>query len=206
MEIAPGYTVRDWTCLELQCISSEDWSQAIRIFESRICRRFLDPVDLLIAHEMDKPRGTFGFAIMAVDCLVIETIQRFIEGRTQSGENGRLFRAFLSERLSSWFDDGVSNDSKADRFYRNCRCALHHSGQTDADLRLCRTGPLIRFDSDLGIIVNRTGFHEAIKCEFTRYLGDLSDGTDSRLRENFRRVMNALCGVEQTNGLHHHDD
>lgn len=134
MEIAPGYTVADWKALGLGGNEVGQWSLAIEIFETRIRRRFLDPVDVLIAHEAELTRGTFGFAILAIDCLLLETLQRFREGRVKKGENGRLIRTFLSERLGVNFDDGVDVGSKADRFYQRCRCGLHHSGQTDGDL------------------------------------------------------------------------
>jgi hypothetical protein len=198
MEIAPGYTIGCWKQLDLATETSRDWGTAIEIFEARIRRRILDPVDLLIAHEAKKPRGTFGFAIMAIDCLVIETLQRFIEGRIESGENGRLFKAFLSKRLAEHFNDGVDRNSKAHRFYQRCRCALHHSGQTDGELRLRRTGPMIQFTEKNRIVVNRTAFHETIKCEFHWYIGQLAIGNDP-LRENFRKKMDEICGIQTIN-------
>jgi hypothetical protein len=43
-----------------------------------------------------------------------------------------------------------------------------------------------------GIIVNRTEFHKKLKKEFDQYLKDLIENTDSRLRENYRKVMNHI--------------
>lgn len=201
MEIAPGYTVGDWKQLNLAIDRNQDWSKAIKIFETRIRRRFLDPVDILIAHEAEKPRGAFGFAVIAIDCLVIETLQGFREGEPDhNGKSKRLFRAFLATHWSNFFDDGCCDNSKADIFYKRCRCGLHHSGQTDGELRLRRSGPMIRFKAGNRTVVNRTGFHEAVKCEFNRYLGELIDGNDSKLRENFRNKMDAICGFEVKNG------
>jgi hypothetical protein len=99
MEIAPGITVADWQRLNLADMQSADWPNAIDIFDAPIRRRFIEPVDVLIAHEIGQERGSFGFAILAIDCLLVETLQRFYEGRTQNGDNGRLIKTFLHERL-----------------------------------------------------------------------------------------------------------
>jgi hypothetical protein len=94
MGIAPGYTVSTWKALDLSGDDVVHWFRAIKIFETRIRRRFLDPVDVLIAHEIGQERGTFGFAILAIDCLLVESLQRFREGRTADGESGHLIRTF----------------------------------------------------------------------------------------------------------------
>lgn len=194
MEIAPGYTVADWKTLDLSGNDAGQWQQAIRIFETRIRRRFIDPVDVLVAHEIGLERGTFGFAILAIDCLLVETLQRFREGRSAPRENGRLVRTFLGERLSEWFDDGSATQSKADTFYKRCRCGLHHSGQTDGDFRVRRSGPLIEFADGERVAVNRTAFHEALKREFDAYLADLADTSKTGLRGNFKTKMDAIGG------------
>lgn len=197
MEIAPDYTVGDWKKLNLGSKESADWPKAVEIFEARIRKRFLDPADVLIAHEADKPRGTFGFAIMAIDCLVIETLQGFRKGeKDHKGKSKVLFVGFLKDRWVSDFDGKFGEKCRAEMFYERCRCGLHHSGQTDGELRLCRSGPMIRFESANRIVVNRTAFHESVKCEFHRYLGELLDVGDSKeVRENFRKKMDAICGV-----------
>lgn len=197
MEIAPGYTVRDWKVLDLSGDDAGQWFRAIKIFETRIRRRFIEPVDVLIAHEIGQERGTFGFAILAIDCLLVETLQRFREGRIEEGENGRLIRTFLHQQLGSHFDDGSEANSKAGIFYKRCRCGIHHSGQTDGDFRVRRSGALITVKGDC-VTVNRTAFHEAIKREFDAYLvelADLADAAKNDLRKKFCTKMDAICGI-----------
>lgn len=198
MEIAPGYTVRDWKALDLDGGDTAQWATAIRIFETRIRRRFIEPVDLLIAHEIGQERGTFGFAILAIDCLLVETLQGFRDGcvkhhgKALKGKRSRseeLIVTFLSERLDSWF-----NATTGVKFYKHCRCAIHHSGQTDGDFRVRRSGALITFDGD-GVTVNRTAFHEALKHEFDIYLAELSDTSQSGPRANFKKKMDAICRI-----------
>jgi hypothetical protein len=76
MQIAPGIEAEKWQALKLDDPASPDWPEAIRILEARICERFIDPVDHLIATEQVKPLAErrFGFTVLAVDCLLIETL------------------------------------------------------------------------------------------------------------------------------------
>lgn len=198
MEIAPGYTAADWKALDLDGGDATQWAQAICIFETRIRRRFIDPVDVLIAHEIGQKRGAFGFAILAIDCLLVETLQGFREGIVDhNGQSGRLVKTFLSERFPTHFDDGITRTSKAGKFYGRCRCGIHHSGQTDGDFRVRRSGPMIEFKADDSVIVNRTAFHDALKREFDAYLAELADPTKNDLRMKFRRKMDAICGIAE---------
>lgn len=201
MEIAPGYTVADWKKLDLNRPDSADWPGAIGIVEARLRRRFIDPVDVLIAHEIGRARGTFGFAILAIDCVLIETLQGFREGcishhgRAIKGAGSRseeLIVTFLSERLGAWFGRDTART-----FYKECRCAIHHSGQTVGDFRLRRGGPLVTFTNGGGTVLNRTAFHDAIKREVDGYLIALANAANGDLRRNFTKKMNAICGIDQ---------
>ncbi len=197
MEVAPGYAVATWKALQGKPDDARRWRDEIAILDARIRKRFIDPVDGLIAHEVGLDRGTFGFAILAIDCLLVETFQGFREGIVDhNGQSGRLVRAFLSQRLGEHFDDGAEKAGKAGIFYDRCRCGIHHSGQTDGDFRVRRSGPLIEFETG-SVIVNRTVFHEAIKREFDSYLEELAESGNHDLRKKFRRKMNAICGCSQ---------
>lgn len=193
MEIAPGYTVADWKALQLDKPDSPDWGKAVDMLEARIRRRFLDPVDVLIEHEERLERGTFGFAILAIDCMVMETVQGFREGVVDhQSRSGGLVEDFLTE--SHGFRGNFPDNATAKQFYKSYRCALLHSGQTDGDLRIQRKGPLVKRENER-IDINRTAFHEALKREVSRYLDELRSGSDHGLRDNFRAKMSAVCGI-----------
>ena len=198
MEIAPDITVDDWHRLQETEDDRVRWAKEIRILDARIRRRFIEPVDVLIAHEIGLERGAFGFAILAIDCLLVETLQGFREGPlSHDGQSKRLFRTFLGEQLTDHFKDGKDAGSKADQFYARCRCGIHHSGQTDGDFRVLRSGPLILFNAnDDSVFVNRTAFHDALKQVFDRYQVELADPSQGQLRSNFRQKMNSICGLE----------
>ena len=86
MKIAPGgITENDWRMLDLSKHQRADWAKAITIFRKRIQERFIEPVDTLIEIERNLPRTRrkYGFAILAIDCLLIETLQAFRYGKVK---------------------------------------------------------------------------------------------------------------------------
>jgi hypothetical protein len=80
LSIAPGYTIEDWTHLSGKLDpakpDSEDWRNALEIFKARVQRRFLDAADVLIRFDRARSHWTFGFAILAIDFLVIDAMGR----------------------------------------------------------------------------------------------------------------------------------
>ena len=189
-----------WKTLKLNPATpdSVDWNTAIEIFEARIRRRFLDPVDELVKFERGRSKQTFGFAILAIDFLVIETLQGFREGTiNHNKESGKLFTSFLIRWDAFKECVPTSGDPKklAGQVYRDYRCALHHSGSTEGALRVGIKGPVFSFTSEHDIKINRTCFHEHLKCEFEAYLVQLRKPDKNGLRHNFINKMNAIYGI-----------
>jgi len=60
---------------------------------------------------------------MAIDCLLIETLQQFIKGvsETPRRKNECYFKNFLISRFKEDFDD-----EKAKMFYEQIRCGILH--------------------------------------------------------------------------------
>jgi hypothetical protein len=163
LEIAPGYTVECWKCLSLDpdAPNSVDWHKAIEIFDSRIRRRFLDPVDELIKIDGSRSRQAFGFAILAIDFLVIETLQGFREGKIN--HKGRdvsknLIKGFLLQwdAFTSCLQRDDDSAKRAEQVYTGYRCALHHTGSTEGDLRIGITGKTFAFKNSHEVKINRT--------------------------------------------------
>ena len=195
LEIASGYFVSDWKALLLDDENAPDWVRAIEILDSRIRTRFLDPIDVLIGAERDRRRKKFGFTILSIDCLLIETLQGFREGVTNhTAQSRRLFTRFL--RNWTTFRECVRSDDAAkhaSEVYIECRCALHHSGATGVGVRIAVSGPTFVFGSS-GVVINRAKLHNQLNREFERYLGELRDARNVDLRRNFRTKMNYICG------------
>ena len=74
--ISPEYTREDFLELGLSLESFDwVWQRALDIFEDRFQRRYFDPIGILMG---DVNRN--GFAIMALLCLLIETLYQFRDG------------------------------------------------------------------------------------------------------------------------------
>jgi hypothetical protein len=202
LEIAPGYTVACWRSLKLDpdLPESADWKTAVEIFESRIRRRFLDPVDELIRIEQSRSRKTFGFAVLAIDFLVIETLQAFREGEIDhKRRSARLVTSFFTRWnvFKNCLQQGASANQLAKRIYRGYRCALHHSGATDGSLRVVVSGPVFDFRNDPEVKINRTLLHKDLTHEFATHVAELRAPDANGLRCNFLRKMDVICGVDQ---------
>ncbi len=129
MEIAPGFQANDWTGLKLDDSASADWEAAIGVLDRRIRERYLEPTDFLIGAENDKPaiQRRFGFTVLAIDCLLIETLGAFLEGLTDTiGKSKDTFCKFLTTRPQFCHD--FSKDL-AEQFYYEFRCGVLHQAE-----------------------------------------------------------------------------
>ena len=82
MEIAKGINNTEYLKLNLDNQHETDWQTAFSYLEKRLTERYIEPADVLIAHEKDiNPKNRkYGFTIIAIDCMLIETLQSFYEG------------------------------------------------------------------------------------------------------------------------------
>jgi hypothetical protein len=135
----------------------------------------------------------YGFTIIAIDCMLAETIQSFYEGVTDSsGNSKKIFTRFLRNRDN--FKSFFATDQEAGDFYINFRCGILHQSQTFGDTRVWSVGQLIqRIGKD--VIVNRALFHDKIKGELQIYLAELRKRKDKVLLQNFKTKMDFISRV-----------
>jgi hypothetical protein len=57
------------------------------------------------------------------------------------------------------------------------------------------TGPTFAFKNDHEVTINRTCLHNNLKDEFDAYLADLRALDKRDLRCNFKKKMDAICGL-----------
>lgn len=199
--ISPKYKIERWKALDLNLAppNENDWNTAVDILDDRITERFLKPAQYLINAPLDGYQPTFGFAILALDFLVMETIQGFRKGvPNHKGKSEKLIVGFLKKwnAFTQCVPAGTDFKEKAERLYVGGRCALHHSGTTDR-LTVGVTGEMITFNEDQTLRINRTKFHEQLVEEFKRYLLELRNPDSVDLRQKFKRKMNSICGVSE---------
>lgn len=188
MRISPKYSVDDWKTLTFS--TEKEWQEAVSIFEDRIRGRFLD----IIAHIEGLEYA--GFAVLALDCLLIETLQQFREGRkrTPSRKSKEYFARFLTETSFRNFFTG----EMAEMFYEQIRCGILHQAEVEASSRvLIRQGvPLVNATEDYkGLVINRRLFHQQLLKVFEEYVYSLRDASNDELRSKFRKKMNYICRV-----------
>ena len=193
MEIARGIDQEEWHRLNLTDPDSKDWIRAIEIFEKRISERYIEPADKLVEFEKNlRPiEKKYGFVILAIDCMLIETFQSFYDGEKDTkGKSEEMFRRFLTQRAS--FKPHFTTILDAENFYSMYRCGILHQSETKLGARVWSIGELIRQDGNGDLIINRTAFHNAIKIEFQSYINILKDKSIIIERKNFINKMNFI--------------
>jgi hypothetical protein len=191
MQIAPGVQAAEWQALKLDDHTSPDWATAVQILEGRIHERYIEPIDHLIAAEETRPatERRFGFTVLAVDCLLIETLGAFFDGLEDTeGKSKATFCKFLTTR--PLFARDFTEDL-AKRFYKEFRCGILHQAEIGGESKVWSVGPLIRDDGGK-LIVNRNKLHERLKAEFQNYLAELRNPANVDLRAKFRTKMDFL--------------
>jgi len=147
MQVAPDFDSSEWPSLKLEDPMSKDWEKAISVFRTRIYSRFLDAADVLVSLDEKKliKERRFGFAILAIDCAVVETTGAFQEGLTDTDRKSKeTFAKFLS--TSPGFRQHFSL-ARAKKFYTDFRCGILHQAETGRDSKVWSVGELIRDDA-----------------------------------------------------------
>jgi hypothetical protein len=130
MQVAPDFDLSEWSKLQLDDPMSKDWEKAISVFSTRIYSRFIDAADVLVSLDEKKPikERRFGFAILAIDCAVVETMGDFQEGLERTNDQSRAtFAKFLSK--SPGFEKHFAL-ARAKQFYSDFRCGILHQAGT----------------------------------------------------------------------------
>ena len=186
MRISPNFTSHDWKKIAFQ--SDDEWRLAVDIFKDRIRERFLDPINRI------EKCSYAGFAVLALDCLLIEMLQQFREGvnKTPSGKSKAFFVKFLTETgFGQCFDD-----RQAELFYRHIRCGILHQAEVRGSSRVLADDslPMVAYsDDNEGLVVNRKCFHDQMLREFENYVEQLLNPENEELRGRFQKKMKAIC-------------
>lgn len=196
ISISPRYRTSDWQ----KAHAGKDWDGMVEIFKDRIEGRFLKPIRLIAEHG---DIGEFsGFSILALDCLVIETLNQFYSGLDETeGRHGKAFWNFF--RNSEFFKNHFSR-KKAFTFYSHYRCGILHQAQTKKKsvVRIDQEAMIKSVEGDIseGLIVDRSKFHDAVENEISTYMKRLKNGggENAELRSNFLKKMNFICGTQIT--------
>lgn len=195
ISISPKYRKSHWQ----EAHANNDWNRMVEIFKDRIESRFLKPIRMIAK---DPDIGEFsGFSILALDCLIIETLNQFYSGLDETeGPHNKAFWSFFKN--SEFFKKHFSK-KKAFTFYSHYRCGILHQAQTKGKslVRIGQNTMIQSVENDIskGLIVDRSKFHKAVEDEITSYMEKLKIGDEENfdLRENFVNKMNIICGLQK---------
>lgn len=197
-KISSSDTNASWTKLNLADNDSVDWDKAIKIFKDRFETRFFKPIDALIKHTDEKIKFYSGFTILAIDCLLIETLNQFYHGIDESDDkfkpNCKTFKDFFER--SDYFKADFDTDEKIAIFYKHIRCGLLHQGETKEDTKInLKKTQLISLIDNKGIKsieLNRKEFHKRVTQYFDDYIEKLKDKNQKQLRQDFKTKMDLI--------------
>lgn len=185
---------RNWTKARvLDCLGGQQKQELVRFLGERYTERFFSPIRCL--REAPGNEQGYGFAIMALCCLLVETIQCYREGLPSSSDNDldymeklplnndpeyklptpRPFKEgkdpfvifFRDDRHKTYFPD-----VDGEEFYKKIRCGLLHQAQTKGSWRLGRTG---KYWDAAEKSINRDEFAQRLRECFEGYLRELSE-------------------------------
>lgn len=154
MKIAPSRFGGNWTEYDWQMAKDqEDWSRMILIFKDRINFRYLSATKAILAVDEHYHPPRLGFSIVALDCLLIETLNQFyrdkrisIDARPKGqrvrttathrrsldelGDDGWFYSTFFTDVSRYFRPFFMANPKAAVVFYEDIRCGILHSAET----------------------------------------------------------------------------
>jgi hypothetical protein len=180
MKLSPQYTEEQWNT---SFDGREDWVTAIHIVEDRIKGRWLDAADQLLG----KPHT--GFAILALDCIVLESLWGFMNGKAvPRGGEKQVYQDILGGRRFGWTAE------QSESFRTSVRNGIMHDAETRSRWLVAKTVPpdvICRRNQAGDYKLNRTKFHIASSAAVKDWVAELRSG-DPALRGKMRNRMNQI--------------
>ncbi|MEJ7609907.1 MAG: hypothetical protein WKF88_01880 [Ferruginibacter sp.] len=208
IKIAGKMTIKDWEKFRMKLDYKNDanWDLAYSLFYKRIKLRYLNPIQAIV--DLDFKNGE-GFAIVSLQCSLIETIECFFDGwiydfatngakkynkilGVEKNNNEGIFRNFFETRIpfKNVKIDGVE-------FYRQVRCALLHETQTKSSWKIIsKKEKPFYYEQDGLYIINRNEFQKAIEKVIKQYKQNILFGPDKEnLRKYFIEKIDNICKI-----------
>ena len=218
--ISPNYSIEDLLSL---CVDNglspsscpELFERAIAMFMDRIRGRFLNQIDLLSDNI-----SVNGFAIMALECLLVETLAQFREGLPDTKRCSKEkytefllqideafslcpaitdFRSY-SDYFNQAFDRNGNVRNNAVFFYNRIRCGILHQAQSSNNSGLTDDNeeyPV--FWKNGYYIVSVPMFIFRMNAYIENYSIQLRNEENYTLRANFINKMRYICRLSKIN-------
>lgn len=188
LRISPRYTSSDWQRLDSG--NPKDWSTAAEIVRDRLDGRFLR-----FASDCLKKLDS-GFVVLAIDCLLAESIQQFKEGTIKGKQTGKVFGRFLEGKH---FQPAFTPEAR-EAFYLDIRCGLLHQAEAKKMWLIRRKQSALLQQRGEGYIIDVEKFHAALQSTFDDYLNSIIEPGNAPLRSNLWKKMDHICNVRVARG------
>lgn len=161
-------------------VEKQDKEKIIEFLKERFSERYIEPMRV----EQDKKNG---FTIMAVSCLMIESMESFYQGWNDSNNKSQqAFCNFFDRNANFLFIKGYSQE-----FYKSVRCGILHQGETTKGWHIRRDGKILNKKTKT---INATKFHDEVEKSLFNYCDSLhEEAWNSDLWKRFRRKMKVVC-------------
>lgn len=201
---------------------NQDWKNAINLFQTRLERKFFNPIEELI--KTNKQEGE-GFTIVTAQCALIESLASFRTGEIfnhkkrknapayEYNESKKMFVNFLLKdsifKNNFWSEvNGKPKENSpcnASDFYSDVRCGLMHEARTKNNWYINTTTRRIKTDKqflelqDGKIRIYRSILHYRLKHAVKNYCSDLKarDRDGENLRKMFGRKLDHLFDIKR---------
>ncbi len=174
--LSKSVSVADYRKLE----AARDQKALSQFVRDRFTERYLAPLDV-------EPDKKSGFTMMAIACLMIEALESFSRG--WSDTTRRSEHAFCSF-FARW-DHFAEFRPYSAKFYKHIRCALLHQAETTGRWRILRRGLLLDPHTKT---LNATSFVKRLERVLKEYSNQLRDEAwDSETWKCFRKKMASVC-------------
>ncbi len=195
VELASDFTVGDY----LDAVDARDSKVIAEGIHRRFTERYLAPVtdsgapkeSLARKERGGRAANCHGFTMMAISCLMIEALQSFRRGWTDTSQRGQgelAFCTFFDAEDAFALFRGHAHD-----FYKGVRCGILHQAETTLGWRVRREGELLKENEGVRTI-NAKKFVLALQEVLDRYRDALKTAAwDDESWVLLRKKMKRVC-------------
>ncbi|MFZ0051362.1 MAG: hypothetical protein WAK96_06265, partial [Desulfobaccales bacterium] len=147
--LSKSITVAEYRNLEAQ----KDRNKIANFILDRFTERYIIPLRVNCTQK-------HGFCTMAISCLMIEALESFWQGWSDTHKKSRKAFDLFFKRCSEQNNELKVFYKQSNDFYTDVRCAILHQAETTNGWRICRHGPLFTLDNKT---INATKFHDQLQ-------------------------------------------
>jgi hypothetical protein len=177
-ELATGFTVGNYKAAR----TAQDRTKIAEAIRVRFTERYIKPAT--------DTEHKHGFTIMAISCLMVEALESFRRGWTNSRDRSEAAFCYFFNT-----NDGFKELSGCcEQFYKHVRCGILHQAETTGGWLITRNKSQVPFFDPESFTVNATSFMEKLTIVLNEFCDELrTDDWNSKNWKNVVKKMDKLC-------------